>query len=210
MLGRAALATALVFSVACAKKDDQNVPDQGSTDTKTAPPAPDNSAKPSPEPTPTPAKADTHDRFNGDGFSLPIPEHYTAVTDEVRAKIRKQTGQQVDAALAKDSRDDGFRSSIVVTRIASNDIEPGDVKTCEVAAAQMAKAVGANVKNSPKAVSYGYGKSCQFEMGDDKQHAIQTIVYVDKNFWTMACNVSSKSLDKGRKECEQALAGFGR
>ena len=218
MLGRAALATLLVLSLACSKKEAEpsapkdEVEKQDGDEAKAGsatPVAPAKAEPPAAKAEPPAAKAEPPARFKGNGFSVPIPEHYSAVKDDVRSYLSKQIGQEVDAVLVKDTRDGGFRSSIVVTKIASNEVNPGDVKTCEVAAEQMGKAVGTKVQGAAKAVSYGYGKSCQFEMGDDSQHAIQTIVYVGKTYWTMTCNASPKALDTSRKECEQALAGFG-
>jgi len=199
--------TAAFASSACSKKDgtEAGASTEGAASAEgTATPQPGSPIDAAP------AKATETTRFQGEGFSIPIPEHYTAVTDEVRANLSKQLGQAIDGVLVKDRRDGGFTPSIVVTRVAASDVDPSDVKTCETAAAEMTKVVGATSKAPATSKTYPFGKTCQFEIGDAQQHAIQTIVYVDKDFWTLTCNSSPQAIELGRSECEQVLAGFGR
>lgn len=202
-----AIALALPLLLGCSKKDGTEP--AASAETSTA--ASSKAGASTPETGPADAAAaEPSARFTGEGFSLPIPNGFTAVESQVRGNLSKEMGQSVDAVLVKDRREGGFLPSIVLTRIAASDVAPADVKTCQEAATTMSQLVGAEIKAPAKMVSYSFGKTCQFEMGDKEQHAIQTIVYLDKSFWTLTCNVSPSAIESGRAECEMVLAGFGR
>jgi hypothetical protein len=95
-------------------------------------------------------------------------------------------------------------TSIVFTLVQATDIDPETA--CKESAEAMAKAVGAEAQ-TPKEVEFPFGKTCQFEMGDDKQQAIQTVAFVDKKFWTITCNFDPRD-EASPKECTEVLTGF--
>jgi hypothetical protein len=148
-------------------------------------------------------------RFAGDGFSMPIPSGYRAAGPEMIAELDK-TDQKVDAALFADKVGERFRPSIVVTRVATADVDAASGKACEEIAAPAREIGGVKIITPPERVEYPFGKTCQLEMGDAKQHAIQTIAYVGDTYWTITCNMDPHERDARGKDCQEVLRGFGK
>jgi hypothetical protein len=138
-------------------------------------------------------------------FTAPIPAGYKILPDETLADIAKEMGQTVDGVLTKPrAAPDHFVTSVVFTVVESTEVEPTTV--CTEAAEAMAKAAGATAQ-APKEIEFPFGKTCQFQMGDEKQQAIQTIAFVDKKFWTVTCNFDPRD-EASPKECNEILTGF--
>lgn len=139
-------------------------------------------------------------------FTMPLPAGYKRVPQPAVDKMSQQSKQKVEVALFKPrAQPDYFITSIVVTKVATTEMDPKDEKACAQAAALSAKA--AAVKSSgAKIIKLPIGRTCQFEMGD-KHRAIQTVVYLGKAQWTVTCNFDSRDTPS-RSECAQVLNGF--
>jgi hypothetical protein len=158
-----------------------------------------------PEPTKPEAPAVAATTLETDDFTVPIPAGFEAMTKEKLADLSKQFGQEIAGVLIKPrASPDHFVSSFVFTLIASEKEDP--MEGCAQLAEEMAKATGAKAE-TPKQVEFSFGKTCQLEMGDEKQRAIQTIVFVGKKWWTLTCN-HDPSDEASPKECNEVLAGF--
>ena len=116
--------------------------------------------------------------------------------------LSKKMGQPVHAIMTKPRAAPGhFVTSIVVSPVPTSDFNPETI--CAEVADLTAKIVGAKAE-APKLVEFPFGKTCQFEMGDEKQQAIQTVVYLETKFWTVTCNFDRRDTSSP-KECDEVL-----
>ena len=193
-----ALASLLLALPACNKdKASEPVTPPSATDQAATEPT-ESQPEPPAEPA-APSKLETAD------FSVPIPAGYQILGANKLAAIAGKTGQSIDGVLTKPkAAADHFATSIVFTVIPATDVNPQTA--CAEVSTEMAKATGTKAQ-PPKDVEFPFGKTCQFEMGDDTQKAIQTIAFVEKKFWTVTCNFDPRD-EASPKECNEVLTGF--
>jgi hypothetical protein len=144
-------------------------------------------------------------RLETDDFTVPIPAGFKAYEKEKLAGLSAQVEQEVAGVLIKPrAAPDHFVTTFIFTLIASDTGEP--TEGCALIAKEMAKEPGVEAE-TPKLVEFPFGKTCQFEMGNDKQSAIQTIVFVGKKWWTLTCNFDPRD-EASSKECNEVLTDF--
>ena len=139
-------------------------------------------------------------------FKAPLMYGYKALSKEKLKEVFAKVGVSALGAASRTVPRGQFTPSIVVTEILVPTLNPKTA--CAESEAAIASQTGLPVTVPSKIVKYGYGETCQIELGKTDRSAIMTIAYSGKRYWMVTCNMGGTQLNKDRLACREFLGGL--
>jgi len=120
-------------------------------------------------------------------------------------EVSAQTGQAVVGVVELPPWGDVHTPSIVVVVINADKVNPAT--DCAYAATSF-ESSGWKLVLPAELVRYNFGETCHFEIADDNQHTVETIVSKGDQHWMVACNMHPSQVTIFRPICHGFLRSF--
>lgn len=143
-------------------------------------------------------------------FRFKVPTDYELIPQYQLKKMSEglsDVKQAPEVAMSKPkTKQEYFKTSVVFTKIPVQDVPAKSKELCDAAATAMAEKLG--VETSPtKRLMLPLGETCQFELEAENRLAVQTVVYLGSDSWTVTCNFDRRDTSS-RQECDEVLHSF--